>query len=198
MFSNFNKISKISSLLSKLFAEDFLKLLVQYKDISASEAASRLNLHIKTAQDFMESLYELKIIDRVEVYEKKRPYFRFFLVHKKIEMSLDLNDLVKNINNIDENTKIREKKGNSAIFSTSGSNIYISSISIFKGEGRSKKERKISLTKSQGLFLYHLPFPTADKKSLKDILSISKVEDEYLSEIISIVSFLLENEIIEN
>ena len=198
MFSNFNKISKISSLLSKLFAEDFLKLLVQYKDISASEAASRLNLHIKTAQDFMEGLYELKIIDRVEVYEKKRPYFRFFLVHKKIEMSLDLNDLVKNINNIDENTKIREKKGNTAIFSTSGSNIYISSISIFKGEGRSKKERRISLTKNQGLFLYHLPFPTADKKSLKDILSISKVEDEYLSEIINIVSFLLENEIIEN
>jgi len=45
--------AKLGASLSKEYAEDFFKLLVNYQDISASEAASRLNLHIRTAQDFL-------------------------------------------------------------------------------------------------------------------------------------------------
>ena len=67
---DFQSISKFSVLFSKSFAQDFFKLLVTYKDISASEAASRFDLHIKTAQDFLEELYTLDIVNREEVFEQ--------------------------------------------------------------------------------------------------------------------------------
>jgi len=44
----FKAIQRLASLLAKEYAEDFLRLLVIYKNISASEAAARLGLHIKT------------------------------------------------------------------------------------------------------------------------------------------------------
>ena len=62
---DFNTASKLSSLISKDYAEDFFKLLVMYQDISASEAASRLNLHTKTAQDFLEGLDSFGIVSKV-------------------------------------------------------------------------------------------------------------------------------------
>ena len=86
---DFKKISKLSALLSKSFAEEFLRLLVIYQDISASEAASRLDLHIKTAQDFLEELTALDVVERNEVYEKKRPYFRYSLKKKKLNIEVD-------------------------------------------------------------------------------------------------------------
>ena len=49
---DFKKAALLGTYISKDYAEDVFKLLVNYKSISASEAASRLNLHIKTAQDF--------------------------------------------------------------------------------------------------------------------------------------------------
>jgi hypothetical protein len=55
----FQEASKLSSFLAKDYAEAFFRLLVNYQDISASEAASRLNLHIRTAQDFLEGLTNL-------------------------------------------------------------------------------------------------------------------------------------------
>ena len=71
---DFQKISRFGALLSKDYAGDFFRLLVTYQDISASEAASRLNLHIKTAQDFLDGLEEQDVVSKEEVYEKKRPY----------------------------------------------------------------------------------------------------------------------------
>ena len=56
---DFKTAAALGALLSKDYAENFFKLLVNYQDISASEAASRLNLHIRTAQDFLESLHAL-------------------------------------------------------------------------------------------------------------------------------------------
>ena len=54
---NFHTAAKYASLLSKDYAEDIFRLLVNYQAISASEVATRLNLHIKTAQDFLEALF---------------------------------------------------------------------------------------------------------------------------------------------
>ena len=96
---DFNAVSKISTLLSKAFAEDLLRLLVTYHTISASEAASRLNLHIKTAQDFLEGLEGLGYVSKEEVFEGKRPYFRYTLIKEKIEIEFDLGELKGNIGN---------------------------------------------------------------------------------------------------
>lgn len=70
--------------------------MVIHKDISASEAASRLNLHIKTAQDYLDELSNLSITDKREVIEGKRPYFRYTLIKKRIKLDFDLNSLYDN------------------------------------------------------------------------------------------------------
>jgi predicted ArsR family transcriptional regulator len=63
---NFTEVSKISNLLAKEYAADFLRLLKVYKTISASEASSLLELHIKTAQDFLEGLTQMGILKKEE------------------------------------------------------------------------------------------------------------------------------------
>ena len=61
---DFNSAAKLGSLISKDYAEEFFKLLIKYKDISASEAASRLNQHIKTAQDFLDGLSIADVLEK--------------------------------------------------------------------------------------------------------------------------------------
>ena len=52
---DFRTAAKYGSLFAKDYAEDVFALLVNYQAISATEVATRLNLHIKTAQDFLEA-----------------------------------------------------------------------------------------------------------------------------------------------
>ena len=49
---DFKTAAKLGAYFSKDYAEEIFRLLVTYKDISASEAASRLNINIKTAMYF--------------------------------------------------------------------------------------------------------------------------------------------------
>ena len=67
---NFKTAARLGAFISKDYAREFFALLLSYQDISASEAASRLGLHIRTAQEFLEGLTELDILSRQEVYEK--------------------------------------------------------------------------------------------------------------------------------
>jgi predicted transcriptional regulator len=195
---DFHSISRLSVLLSKSFAQDFLKLLVTYKDISASEAASRFDLHIKTAQDFLEELFALDIVGREEVYEKKRPYFRYSLKKKKITLDIDLTSLYeKSTDNHQLELKIREKKNARVQFSTAGTNDYLTTVVILIGKGRQHKERKISLTKIQGRFLFYLPFPTEQSKSVTHILQRAGLDESNSAEILDIVELLKEYNVIE-
>jgi predicted transcriptional regulator len=193
----FKTIAKIGSFVSKEYAEDFFELLVNYQDISASEAASRLGLHIRTAQDFLEGLADLGILNKEEVYEKKRPYFRYSLKVKKLSFEIDLTQIKKEQTPRDMAQLIREKANTGANFSLARGGGYISSVSLWTGDGRDRKERKINLTKPQGLFLYHLPFPNAAFLSIAEIMRKAKVNVEFASEIIDIVRVLEKYEIIE-
>jgi transposase len=65
---DFKRAATLGSYMSKDYAEDLFRLLVTYQDISASEAASRLNLHIKTVQDFLEAMASLDILSKTEVF----------------------------------------------------------------------------------------------------------------------------------
>jgi hypothetical protein len=60
---DFKTAAVLGNCLSKDYAESFFKLLVDYRDISASEAASRLNLLINTAKDFLESVTSVELVD---------------------------------------------------------------------------------------------------------------------------------------
>ena len=189
---DFKQVALLGSCLSKDYAEDLFRLLATYTSISTSEAASRLNLHIKTVQDFLEAMYFLGFLDREEVYEKKRPYFRYRLKVNQIRMDIDLAPLFPGVGN-DERThlKIREKLNAGARFTTSRDNRYISSVAIWAGQGRDRTERRISLSIPQGRFLFHLPFPTAGFLSIGEIMQKAEVEEANTSEILDIVDALV-------
>jgi len=194
----FDNSAKLASLVSKEYAQDFFKLLVVYETISASEAASRLNLHIKTAQDFLVGLEEAGILSREEVSENKRPYFRYTLLKDKFTIDIDLSKLVSfEEQNSKIAWKIREKINSGAIFSTSAKPRTISSVTISEGKGRSKKERKINFTQHQGKFFFCLPFPTEEPVSIASILEKAEIDEIYIPEILDILEVLETHKIIE-
>ena len=153
-------VAQLGALLSKDHAEGLLRLLANYKDVSASEAASRLDLHIRTAQEFLDGLTALGIVERVEVVEKKRPYHRYSLKRPHIRIELDLAGPYKVQKPEGKLAReIRERQDSGARFSAARYHQHFGSVVIWTGEGRERQERRISLTEAQGKFLYHLPFP---------------------------------------
>ena len=198
MTTDFQKAARLGAFLSKDYAQDLFALMVNYRDISASEAASRLNIHIRTAQDFLETLTDLGVVTREEVYERKRPYFRYSLAQTEITLKINLESLFSNRGgDIQLDRAIREKKGGGARFSTARDGQQIASVTTWSGRGRDRQERKISLTTAQGQFLYHLPFPTAAYLTIAEIMKKAGVENKNKGEIIDLVGVLEEHGVIE-
>ena len=188
---DFKTAAKLGTYISKAYAEEVFKLLVNYKDISASEAASRLNLHVQTAQDFLEAMASLGILAKEEVYEKKRPYFRYSLKKHKIVMDIDLASLLRKQHPEEKlSKKIRENENVRARFNTARYDPFFSSVVIWVGEGREREERKINLTVPQGKFLYQLPFPTAEFQKISEIMKKTGVDKAHSAEILDIVEVL--------
>jgi len=195
---SFGAIARLSGLLARPFAGELFRLLLTYRDISASEAASRLELHIKTAQDFLDALCEEGISAKEEVFEKKRPYFRYRLLRDHFQVDVDLRQLLQTEDPTARLAQpIREKKDSGALFTTAANQSQISFVTIFSGKGRSRKERRISLTAAQGKFLFHLPFPTAAFSEIGSIMTEAGIDRQYLPEIIDMVDFLVEHTVIE-
>ena len=195
---DFKRAAILGSYIAKDYAEDLFKLLVTYQDISASEAASRLNLHIKTVQDFLEAMASLDILSKKEVLEKKRPYFRYALNTRYIDMKIDLSPLIDQQKLAGRSQKrIREKNNAGARFTTSRDGQYISKVVIWTGKGRDRSERKINLSIPQGKFLFHLPFPSAEPLLVEDIMIKAEVDESNRSEIHDIVNVLKEYGVIE-
>jgi DNA-binding Lrp family transcriptional regulator len=195
---DFRQASELGSFLSKDYSEELFRLLATYSSISASEAASRLNLHVKTVQDFLEGMHGLGILDREEVYEKKRPYFRYRLKVKSISLNLDLGYLFPSGSGDDSmRMRIRERMNAGARFTVARSDKYISNIVIWAGKGRDRTERRINLSIPQGQFLYHLPFPTADFQNIGSIMERAGLDRDNSAEILDIVYALAELGVIE-
>jgi predicted transcriptional regulator len=196
--NDFCNVSRLCRLIAKDYAKSFFKLLATYTDISASEAASRLNIHIKTAQDFLEGLEGFGICTKREVVERKRPYFRYTLTQKELSIHFNLCNLLKSkeaSNNI--KWRIRERKNSGAIFKTMRGGNRISFVQFFIGDGRSRVERKLNLTNHQGLFLYHLPFPTKPFSSVEEVIAKAQIDKSAMAEILDIVEVLVNHGIIE-
>lgn len=194
---DFATAAKLGNYLSRDYAEDLFELLVNYRDISASEAASRLNLHISTAQEFLEAMASLGILEKKEVFEKKRPYFRYALKQTKIALEIDLDRVIKKPPEGRPAQKIKERPNSGGRFATARNNQCISSVTVWIGDGRDRKERKINLTNSQGRFLFHLPFPSAMPATITEIMKKADVEESFLPEIIDIVDLLEKFGVIE-
>ncbi|MCL4562895.1 MAG: hypothetical protein M1281_20060 [Chloroflexi bacterium] len=194
---DFRTAAKYASLLSKDYAEDIFALLVNYQAISASEAAARLNLHIKTAQDFLESLAQLGILSKEEVFEKKRPYYHYALRQTRIVIDIDLMQIKREPTLNSLSLKIREKQNNEARFAVARNDDTITSVTIWSGEGRERQERKIKLTAPQGKFLYYLPFPKTTPLSVADIIQKAGIDESLAPEILDLVQLLEKYDVIE-
>jgi hypothetical protein len=194
---DFRTAAKLGSLLAKDYAEDVFDLLVNYKALSASEVAARLDLHIKTAQDYLEGLVELGILSKEEVLEKKRPYYRYILKQDRISLELDLAQVKRAPTADNLSLRLRERENAGARFSVARSDDYITSVTIWTGAGRERQERKIKLTAPQGKFLYHLPFPKAEALTVAEIMHKAGVEAELAPEILDLVQLLDKYEVLE-
>jgi len=195
---DFKKAAILGSYISKDYAEPLFRLLATYKDISASEAASRLSMHIKTVQDFLEAMASLDILEKTEATESKRPYFRYSLKTRNIKMDIDLAPLFADTKPNDKIAqRIRENKNARVRFTIARNNQYISNIYIWIGEGRERKERKLNLSIPQGKFLYHLPFPSANFQDIATIMNSAGVSMDNSSEILDILKELEDYKVIE-
>ncbi len=194
----FENLARLGSLVSKPFARQVFRLLVIYEDISASEAASRLDLHIKTAQDFLEGCVTAGLAENREVMEGKRPYQRYRLKERVIGFSYKLDDLRENGAWASwRKAWVREKADNTAVFTTDARHDLISSISLFEGEGRGRKERKINLTRNQGKFFFHLPFPNKEFKTVEAIMEQAGLETARQDEVIDLLLLLHRYDVVE-
>lgn len=194
---DFSIAAKYATLLSKSYAEDIFTLLANYQAISASEVATRLNLHINTAQDFLESLTQLDVVSKEEVLEKKRPYYRYSLKKTRITIDIDLLQEKQKNNPANLSLHIRENEKSGARFTAARSDESITSVTIWSGSGRDKEERRIKLTTLQGRFLYHLPFPRAESLSVAEIMQKAGIDGEHANEILDLVQFLISHGVIE-
>ena len=194
---HFEESCRLAALMAKDYSRDFLRLLVIYKDISSSEAGARLGLHIKTAQDFLEGLEKAGILEKREAAEGKRPYFRYFLKGREINIHFDLNDLYDpGASSFQLDWKIRERKNSGALFKE-GRGERISAVDVFKGKGRSRKQRRYILTECQGRFLFHLPFPTEELCTFEEISRKAGISDDCLHEVMDIIEVLISCGVIE-
>ena len=198
MITDFEKVKLFGAYISKDYSKELLRLLYLYKDISASEAASRMGMHIKTVQEFFDAFSEVGVIEKREVFESKRPYFRYSFNLKKIEISLDTEELAGERKSADKNELyIRERKNTNVRFSIARNKLFFSTVSLWIGKGREKTEKKINLTVPQGKFLFNLPFPNAEFLTISEIMKKAEIEKENRPEIIDIVNLLIEHNVIE-
>jgi len=195
---NFEEAARFGTYISKSFARDIFRLLNNYRDISASEAASRLGMHIQTVQDFLEAMADLGILSKKEAIERKRPYYRYTLVKQKIVFEIDLHRELE-ISGADqlEKSRIREKKNAGVRFSMARNGQYFSNVTIWVGKGRERTEKKINLTIAQGKFLYNLPFPDGEHLTLEEIRVKAGVESDQMPEIKDLVEELVQYKVIE-
>lgn len=194
---DFATAARYATVLSKSYAKEVFALLVNYQAISASEVATRLNLHINTAQDFLESMESLGIVSKEEVLEKKRPYYRYMLIQPRITLDIDLMQVKQKPAPDNLSVRIREHKNVRARFTVARSDKYITSVTIWSGSGRDREERKVKLTTLQGRFLYHLPFPKTEPLSVTEIMQKANIEQEHANEILDLVQFLMAHSVIE-
>ena len=193
-------ISILGTLLSKKYGKDLFKLLKVYNDISASEASSRLGLHVQTVQEFLESTASIGLTDKKEVIEKKRPYYRYTLIRDTMNLQFDINELVDEEEHDAIRSKailIREIRNSNAHFSTARAGNFFSTISVSVGTGRSRKQKRINLTIAQGKFLFHLPFPDARPMTIDGIMEEAGIGEENKPEIEDIVQELITFHVIE-
>lgn len=195
---DFEGAARLAQYIAKDYSREVFRLLMSYQDISASEAASRLNMHIRTLQEYLDVMAEYNIIGKREVIEGKRPYYRYHLKTNIISIQIDLDRLYHAEEpSTKKQIRIRERKNSGVRFTMARQGDWFSTLTLFSGKQRAGKYKRINLTTAQGKFLYNLPFPDAMALSVEDILELAGLSESYRSEVENLVNDLIGMQVIE-
>jgi hypothetical protein len=189
--SSFGDAARLGQLLSKPFAGGMFRLLASYPTISASEVASRLDIHIQTAQSFLETLTEMGVVEKTEHRDKTRPYARYALRVSRITLEVDFAAMGRNGDVASLARRIRERRNSGARFVAARQPEMLSTVVTWEGTGRARQERRITLTRAQGLFLFNLPMPGHDPVAVIDLITRAGIDEPFHREVLDIVDRLV-------
>ncbi len=196
--SDFEQAAILGGCLAKPYAREIFRLLATYRSLSASEAASRLNLHIQTTQGFLETLATLGIVAKHEANDKTRPYFRYVLKVDRISLELDFAGMAQaRTGRAALARRVRERRAAGSRFVAARGRNAVSTVVIWTGSGRDRTERRINLTRAQGAALFHLPFPSDDPRPIAGLIEDGNVDEAHIGEVTDIIDRLAEFGVIE-
>jgi hypothetical protein len=187
---DFAKIALLGGCLSRQYAPEIFRLLATYRSLSASEAASRANLHIQTAQTFLETLTALGVLEKQEATDRTRPYFRYHLKVDHISLEVDFKSMAGPRKKEQLERRVRERRSSGSRFVAARGRNAISMVVAWVGNGRQRQERRINLTPAQGSFLFYLPFPSDEPRSVAQIMVEAGLDEASAREVLDLIDRL--------
>lgn len=191
----YNEIKKLSLYLSRDYSDQIFHILLTYETVSASELASQLDLHIKTVQDFLEALADLKLLEAEKVVRHKRPYFRYKLIQDSINLNIDLSQVQEKSKLEFEDMTLRMTKLPTVMLNTVKDSA--ESVTLFLKKNRRMHQKKIKFTPIQGKFLKTVPAHNSSAALFTDLLKKAEIEEKHLDEIKEIVQILITNKVLD-
>lgn len=204
---NFNNIEvipeksrKLASLIGKEHTGRILYILYKTPNKSASRIAKILNIHIATAQSYLEDLEKLDIVKSKIKKQGIKPYKEYFLTKTRISIDIDLNELDAEDQEEQEilrRTKIREKKDLKILYETNQEKSIITRIHFYEDLGRKNIQYSLDLDEVEGKFTWFIPFPSADPQTILEIREKAGIYEFYQQKILNLIEKLEEFGLIE-
>ncbi|MFX1294080.1 MAG: hypothetical protein ACFFD2_04380 [Promethearchaeota archaeon] len=204
---NFNKFEviskktkKLSNLIGKEHTDKILHILYKTPNKSASEIAKILNIHIATAQSYLEDLEKFDIVKFRIRKEGIKPYKEYFLIKTKIRIEIDLNELDKvdqKEQEILRRTRIREKKDLKILYEINQEKSIIKRIHFYEDIGRKNIQYSLDLDELEGRFTWFIPFPSAELQTILKICEKAGIYKIHQQKIIELIKKLEEFGLIE-
>ena len=195
-----DKIKRLSNLIGKEYTGKILNILFQNPYKSASEVAKILNIHIATAQSYLEELEKFNIISFRTHKVGTRPYKEYFPIKSQIKIEIDLNKASEiNIKNRQyfEKRLIREKKDLNVLYDIKQNESKIIKVYIHDDSERKRIKYSLDLNDIEGKFMWFIPFPSENPCSILDICKKAEINEYNLKHIKDFVEKLYDHNLID-
>jgi len=168
-------MERLFEILGKKQTSAILVYLHRHPDSTASEIASALGIHIATAQKYLEGLEEGGILASRERPSKPRTAREYWLTDTRFTLELDVVQLAKEEEQRERYprltfTMVRERARPDVAYEWDDADKRITAVLFFRKGVRRRMERKLSLSKEEGRFLWNVPFQSERPKSVSEVL----------------------------
>ena len=143
--------------------------------------AGVLNIHIATAQKYLEALEQSGIISSRDRPSKPRTAKEYSLISPRISIEIDIEALAGAGGGAGGGTPdlgeimVRERARSDVAFEWDDAGQRITAVLFFRKGLRRRMERKVVLSPDEGRFLWHVPFQSESFRTAQDILGRSGV-----------------------